>query len=78
MIVQETVTINEQTYYKTYSDSGYLIHGGSPEGDYAEALDTVKREYKETATLIDSGEVTDEDYAAAGRILLGEADDGET
>lgn len=35
---------------RTYSDAGYLIHGGYPEGDYVEAIDPVgaHREYTET------------------------------
>lgn len=79
MIITETVTINGSTFYRTYSDSGYLIHGGSPEADYAECIDPVPRTYTETTTLIQSEDAqpqdasgyTDSDYAAAGRILLG-------
>lgn len=50
MIQTETVTINEKQFVRTYSDAGYLIHGGSPEGDYAEALDPAElgRTYTET------------------------------
>lgn len=50
MIKTETVTINDKQFIRTYSDSGYLIHGGSPEGDYAEALDPSElgRTYTET------------------------------
>lgn len=35
---------------RTYSDAGVMIHGGYPEGDYAEAIDPVSagREYTET------------------------------
>ena len=35
---------------RTYSDAGYMIHGGDPEGDYAEAIDPVNsgRTYTET------------------------------
>lgn len=72
MIKTEAVTINGKTFYKTYSDAGYLIHGGSPEGDYAEATDPVQRTYTETTTKIQPDEeLTDADYAEAGKILLG-------
>ena len=50
MIQTENVTINEKQFVRTYSDSGYYIHGGSPEGDYAEAIDPADavRTYTET------------------------------
>lgn len=50
MIQTETMTIGTKQFVRTYSDSGYLIHGGSPEGDYAEALDPADsgRTYTET------------------------------
>lgn len=50
MIQTETVTINEKQFVRTYSDAGFLIHGGSPEGDYAEAIDPAElgRTYTET------------------------------
>lgn len=62
---------------RTWSDAGMEIHGGMPEGDYDEAWDPADlgRTYTETTTPIEAEEPTEEDYAAAGRILLGE--DGE-
>lgn len=50
-IVTEQLEIDGKQFIKTYSDSGYLIHGGSPEGDYAEAIDPAElgRTYTETA-----------------------------
>lgn len=50
MIKTETVTINEKQFIRTYSDSKYMIHGGSPESDYAEAVDPAElgRVYIET------------------------------
>lgn len=47
MIVKEYL---EGDLVKTYSDAGFLIHGGMPEGDYSEAIDPVSmhREYIET------------------------------
>lgn len=62
---------------RTYSDAGFYIHGGSPEADYTEAIDPADagRTYTETDIKIPEEEPTDEDYAAAGRILLGEAEE---
>lgn len=37
---------------RTYSDEGFLIHGGSPEGDYEEAIDPVSAERTYTETDI--------------------------
>lgn len=46
---------------RTYSDAGYLIHGGFPEGDYEEAIDPVSagRTYVETNIPIEGDEVSD-------------------
>ena len=69
MIVQEIIGDS----VRTYSDAGFLIHGGFPEGDYAEAIDPIDmhREYTETDIPIEEDEPTEEDYADAGRILMG-------
>lgn len=50
MIVQEHITIGGKDFVKTYSDSGFMVHGGSPESDYAEAIDPAElnRQYTET------------------------------
>jgi len=58
MIQTETVTINEKQFVRTYSDSGYYIHGGSPEGDYAEAIDPADavRAYTETDIPVEGDE----------------------
>lgn len=80
MIIQETITVNGKTYYHAYSDAGYMIHGGNPAGDYAEALDAVQTAYTETTTPVaeeEEPECTDADYAEAGRILLGVTDTGD-
>ncbi len=73
-IVTETITINDKQFIRTYSDAGFMIHGGSPEGDYSEATDPVElnRTYTETDIPIegDSSPVEDE-YSQAGRILMG-------
>lgn len=49
---------------KAYSDAGFYIHGGSPENDYAEAIDpkTENRKYTETDKKIPVREATIEDY----------------
>lgn len=67
-IVTENVEINGKTFIKTYSDSGYLIHGGSPEGDYAEAIDPAElnRTYTETTIPADGdGDLTPEEVMGA-------------
>lgn len=57
MIIQET----EGNIIHTYSDSGVMIHGGNPEGDYAEAYDPIDsgRTYTETDIPVPSEELTD-------------------
>ena len=49
-IVQEQYELGGRTFIRTYSDSGKFIHGGFPEGDYAEANDPADlgRVYTET------------------------------
>lgn len=71
MIVQEMIG---DDLVRTYSDSGFLIHGGFPERDYVEAVDPVSlgRVYTETNILIEQNyDSEDEEYAEAGRILMG-------
>ena len=50
MIIQEHFNVKGRNFIRTYSDSGYYIHGGSPESDYSEALDPAElgRTYTET------------------------------
>ena len=57
---------------RTYSDKNVYIHGGYPEADYEEAIDPISenRSYIETDIPI-VREISDEDYAAIGRILMG-------
>ena len=63
---------------RTYSDKNVLIHGGFPEGDYAEAIDPIymNRTYVETDIPIetDQSEINAA-YAEAGRILMGVSND---
>ena len=70
-IIQEHFLVGERDFIRTYSDSGMMIHGGSPEGDYSEACDPAElgRTYVETDIPIDSDE--NDDYATAGKILMG-------
>lgn len=72
MIKTETITISGRDFIRTYSDSGYYIHGGVPEGDYAEAIDPAEfgRTYTETDIPI-SGDTTAEEVVD---ILLGGAE----
>ena len=70
-IIQEQFLVGERDFIRTYSEQNAMIHGGSPEGDYSEACDPAElgRTYTETDIPIDSDE--DEEYATAGRILMG-------
>lgn len=70
MIKTETITIGTKQFIRTYSDKGMMIHGGSPEADYSEALDPAElgRTYTETTTPIED-ESTAEDIL---NILTGE------
>ena len=56
MIITENVEINGRQFVRTYSDSGFMIHGGSPEANYAEALDPAEfgRTYIETDISIEN------------------------
>lgn len=47
-------------FVKAYSDAGFYIHGGNPEGDYVVAVDpeSVGRIYKETAMKIETNDET--------------------
>ena len=54
MIKTETFYIGEKEFTRSYSDKGMMIHGGSPEWDYAEAIEPTElgRTYTETNILI--------------------------
>lgn len=70
MIKTETFTIGDKQFVRTYSDKGMMIHGGSPEADYSEALDPADlgRTYNETDIPIED-EATAEEIV---EILTGE------
>lgn len=57
---------------KTYSDEGFYIHGGFPEGDYVQVIDPpgVNRTYTETDRYIDEMQTVKE-KAAAYDVLMG-------
>lgn len=57
---------------KTYSDEGFYIHGGVPEGDYVQAIDPpgVNRTYTETDRYIDEAK-TNKEKAVAYDVLMG-------
>lgn len=63
-IVTEQIS---DTLTKTYSDAGYKVHGGYPEGDYDSAIDPTAagRSYTETSIPVTDSEATAEDYLAA-------------
>lgn len=73
MIKQETLTIGDKQYTRTYSDAGMMIHGGMPEGDYDEAVDPAElgRTYVETDIPIEEDEAEAEEIVS---ILTGEAE----
>ena len=72
MIIQEHIRIDEKYFIRTYSDLGMMIHGGSPEGDYIEAVDPAElgRTYTETNIPIEREEADPEEIL---RILTGGA-----
>ena len=61
--------------FYTHSDAGVYIHGGDPEGDYTDAVDTIQYTYVETDKPLP--ETSESEYSEAGRILLGEGVSGE-
>ena len=70
MIKTESVTIGGKQFIRTYSDAHMMIHGGSPEADYSEALDPADlgRTYTETDVPVED-EATAEEIV---EILTGE------
>ena len=69
LIKTEHLTINGRAFVRTYSDSNrYVVRDGAA---YTEAYDPEEfgRVYEE-GEIIES-EPTDEDYAEAGKILMG-------
>lgn len=86
MVKYETL---DNGFVKAYSDTGYYIHGGNPEGDYVVAVDheSAGRIYKETDIKIETNdetaidgdtEATIEDYQNALKSLGVNVDEKET
>ena len=86
MVKYETL---DNGFVKAYSDEGYYIHVGNPEGDYTVAVDpeSVGRIYKETDIKIETTdetatdgdtEATIEDYQNALKSLGVNVDEKET
>lgn len=67
MVKYETL---DNGFVKAYSDAGYYIHGGNPEGDYTVAVDpeSVGRIYKETDIKIETNDETAPDGDAEATI----------
>ena len=61
-IIQEHFELNGVDFVRTYSDQGMMIHGGSPEGDYAEASEPASfgRTYTETDIPVEGEESAEE------------------
>lgn len=61
-IIQEHFELNGVDFVRTYSDRGMMIHGGSPEGDYAEASEPASfgRTYTETDEPIEQDGTAEE------------------
>lgn len=68
MINTETVTINNQTFYHTYSD-GFCIRKVGTDGVYSDAMDVIQYEYEETDIPLDVPEPTETDMREALGIL---------
>lgn len=70
MLYTETVTIDGREFTHTWSDLYTVERDGV---EYDEAYDPAElgRTYTETGNLKAADEATDEEYAEAGRIMLG-------
>ena len=72
MIKTETITMNNRTLVRTYSDNNLMIQQDGTGAVYSEAYDPADsgRTYTETEELIE-GETDTEDYKTAFEILTG-------
>lgn len=72
MIISERFSANGKEFIRTYSDARMKIHGGMPEGDYAEATDPAElgRTYIETDIPVEEDEEADPEEII--NILTGE------
>ena len=71
MIRTETKELRGVEYKYTYSDAGYKICQDETGDLYDEAYDPLNSDRTYTETDIPIEEPTDEDYAEAGKILMG-------
>lgn len=73
MIITENIVINGSNYIHTYSDSGVKIRQDGTGVIYDDAIDPAEtgRTYTETELLIEEDEETLQEYAEAGKILMG-------
>lgn len=69
MIVQENL---ENGIIRTYSNAGFKVHGGMPEGDYAVAYDPedANREYTETDIPVDEKPGPEPGFRELSRVKL--------
>lgn len=74
MIKTEIKELHGFEYKYTYSDAGYKIRQDETGTIYDEAYDPLNSDRTYTETDIPIEEPTDEDYAEAGKILMGVED----
>ena len=74
MIKTETVTMNNRTFVRTYSDTNLMIKQDSTGAVYSEAYDPVDsgRTYTETDEIIETDMTETEEKAKAYDIIVGE------
>lgn len=71
MIKTETMTINGISFVRTYSDTGHRVERDGVA--YDEAIDPADtgRTYTESEEMVGEDEESEDDYAEAGRIMMG-------
>ena len=71
MIKTESMTINGIHFIRTYSDTGHKVERDGVV--YDEAIDPADtgRTYTESAEMVGEDEESGDDYAEAGRIMMG-------
>lgn len=71
MIKTESMTINGISFVRTYSDTGHRVERDGVV--YDEAIDPADtgRTYTESSEMVGGDEESEDDYAEAGRIMMG-------
>lgn len=71
MIRTETMTINGISFVRTYSDTGRKVERDGVA--YDEAIDPADtgRTYTESSEMVGEDEESEDEYAEAGRIMMG-------